>query len=269
MASESDGGTVVPREVSELLDRRETYRGWLSRLDEVAAEARPEVRRRVRADYQGRLADVEEELVSHLESLEDSLAERREEAQRLAEEREVTAGDLEEAELRHRVGEYGDEEWEERKEELEERLGRLDEELAEARGAVERLETILEELAAGAGAPAPGRGPAAGAESEPEAPERGAPAAGEEAGSERPSGREAAGAAGAGAEAAGEEPGREAHEDELDFLESLSLDDPGAFDSLGALLDEEAEAPGRGEEGAGEEADGERGADEERSGDGR
>lgn len=256
MAAENEAEAMVPEEVAELLEQRDTYREWLAALDETAADARPEVRRKVRADYQGRLADVEEELISHLEELEESLTERREEARGLEEERETTAGDLEEADIRHRVGEYTDEEWEERKEELGGRLEEIEENLDAARRAVERLETILEELAAGATGPPPGRAGRPG-DREGGGEERQRPSTGPGPGD---SGAEAGGAAGADAVESGggapeETADREAHEDELDFLESLSLDDPGTFDSLAALLDEEAGGPERGEEEEDEEAD--------------
>lgn len=252
MAAENEAESVVPEKVAELLEQRDTYREWLARLDEVSAEARPQVRRKVRSDYQGRLAEVEEELVTHLEELEQTLTARREEARSLEEERETTAGDLEEAEIRHRVGEYDDEEWEERKGELEERLEGVEEDLAAARAAVERLETILEELAAGATGSPPRRerGPGereGGVEETPSepAPERAAAR-------EEPGGGADEGPAGADAAPPPEAPEPKAHEDELDFLESLALDDPGTFDSLGALLDEEAPDA----EGEDDEADG-------------
>jgi hypothetical protein len=59
-----------------------------------------------------------------------------------------------------------------------------------------------------------------------------------EASSERGTGEEAAGESGGG------EPGGGEFLDELEFLESLSLDDPESFDAVSKMLEEEGEGAG-------------------------
>jgi hypothetical protein len=54
---------------SELLSRRAQLQEWLQRLDTVDDDIPPQVKRRVRADYEHRLAAVVADLAVHSESL--------------------------------------------------------------------------------------------------------------------------------------------------------------------------------------------------------
>ncbi|HKK28591.1 MAG TPA: hypothetical protein VKB18_10945 [Gemmatimonadota bacterium] len=332
---------TIPEEITELLEKRSTFREWLDRLEGREEGVRAEVYERVRGDYLERLSGVEEELAGHREELESSLARCRERVDSLEEERDERAADLEEAELRHAVGEYADEEWDELRGEHEAALAELEGRLEEERSATARFEEILAELDQGRAVEAGGEPEAqeaaaeedAGA-AEPETDEPGAeeprtaelegasggsdeePAfAGEvEAGGPDGADREAeAFGSGFGAVTAfGEEPEAEADEtevaeadepeaarpadedreaedevlaflsgetagasdaadrdsgaeklegegedfeDELDFLESLSLDDPSSLDTLSLLLDDGEE----GDEAGKDDDDGERG----------
>jgi hypothetical protein len=279
----------IPEQISQLLERRSTFRGWLDQLESRAGDVRPEVYERVRSDYRERLSMVEDELAGHRESLERSLAECRERVSSLEREREEEAAALEEAELRHAVGEYPDEEWEglrdERQNAVHELEGRLDEE----QGAVGRFEEVLEELGAASSAePAEEeRAPDAGAvldaaalardfggeEEEQSAAEPGEHSeAAKEADKDR---RDVLAFLGTGtaseASAAEErdEPKQDAHgedeeesfEDELDFLESLSLEDPSSLDTLSLVLDEGEDEEGEEEAGEDEDAGGKEGGE--------
>jgi hypothetical protein len=282
---DQEGTTMptIPEEISELLARRTRYREWLTKLERRAGDVRPAVAERVREDYLGRLADVEEELADHRDGLEDSLMQRRSRTEELEQERDDLSAQLEEAELRHAVGEFTAEEWESRSGEHRGALEELEGRLSEEAEAADRLEEVLAELDA----------PAAGATSEPPPVELAGPGEEleEEEGEEDVPSGVAEGAGGWGArpmpeptlggevpeapeavelaflgerrgpegetsaqeeESASEEGG--GFEDELDFLESLSLEDPDSLDTLSLVLDE-------GEEEAAEE-------DEDRGGNG-
>lgn len=234
---------VVPERISDLLSERATLREWIERVEERRDDVRPAVYQRVRGDYLERLEGVESALATHRSDLEESLATHRSAVEELQEEREDRAARLEEAELRHAVGELDEEEWGERESALRGELDGYEERLEEERSAAVRLEEVLEELeSVGERGPAPEASttkeagapasepepPASGQEpSPPEAKEAEAPVSAEEApGSDR--------------EAPEPEGGPEAEEDELDFLESLAWDEEG-LDTLSLMLDEDEE----------------------------
>ncbi len=338
MEPETSDEDVIPPQIEELLRSRSTLVEWLERLEERRDDVRPAVYEKVRDDYRGRLSEVEDHLSEHRSDLERALDERRGAVRELEEERDERAAELEEVELRHEVGELEEDEWEEESGELRDVLDDLEESLEGERGAVERLEEVLDELAgleggavAGAEEPAVGaprpeadEGPAAGpADGGPDGEPSGEPgtAAGfgpEVAGAPEPEetadetgrseaaddtstgdeepaieggdgwpapeladadetgpgsvGTEEDGAAGAGTGAGTDgdagsdedttpEGGRGAAADgdeeaddfdELDFLESLSLDEPDSLDTLGMELDQDEESASDGDE-AGEE----------------
>lgn len=141
-----DVGHVIPEAIRELLEQRGTYQGWLSRLDELGSEFRPEVAEKVRGDYAGRLATVETELEGHRTELETALADRTAAVDKVAGEHDARLAELEETQLRHVVGEFDDEEWERRRAEHQVGIDELEAELTTQRAAVESLQTVLGEL---------------------------------------------------------------------------------------------------------------------------
>lgn len=343
-----DQAPSIPEEISELLEQRSTFRDWLEKLENRVGDVRQDVYERVRSDYVERLASVEEELAGHREGLEGSLAECRERVGSLEDEREQQAAALEEAELRHAVGEYSDEEWDGLRDERQGALAELEGRLQEARSAARRFEDVLDQIgqaeeapfegqdaspAAAEEAPAPDdeagarelpgpEEPSPGFTGEVEAGVEGAPLAGpalveddeeafeserepaeesrefeaeareveeepdetgaddvlaflgETAGGTPPEGpvrrpeESAEGPSGHGAPedeerrsdgepggggsdeagADGDGAGDEEFEDELDFLESLSLDDASSLDTLSLVLDEGEEEEGGGDD---------------------
>lgn len=309
MNQEGGAGSVVPGEVLQLLEERSRIQGWLDRLTELRAETTPVVYDKVRTDYEERLQDVNGRLAEHRSDLESSVAHHRSRVDQLEEERDAAATRLEEAELRYRVGEYGEEEWGRHREEGEAKTRDLEERLGEEREALTQLERVLGELVTGRRPPPESRAadgeagkreaadaeegdgeagageiegstgsrsPGATAEGgKAPAGSKGAPAEGVAAAAEeapRPSAETRPGKAPearAGerahdrpAEEAGsravedaesraveeaEPQGAEDYLDELEFLESLSLDETDRFDAVSAMLDEEAE--GESEEG--------------------
>lgn len=129
---------------SQLLARRAQLQDWLGRLESVDDDIPAQVASRVRADYEERLAAVVAELSVHSETL---ATDRQILDERLIEatERHDAAVDaLEEARLRHRIGELSDEDWETRRPGLEAELR----EAADGRAAVESEIAALAELLA-------------------------------------------------------------------------------------------------------------------------
>lgn len=286
---------VIPEEIRNLLAQRQTYQGWLTRLEGLSGEFRPEVTGRVRSDYQDRLGHVESELAGHRAVLESSLLERRANLEVLLERHDERTAELEECELRHKVGEYDEREWERRRGEHQSVLDELQGGLGREREAVGELERVLSELS---DAPV---SRSAGATSSPAAPREAAEAS-ERSASPVPDAEEAEAAAepiaseahapagpyvpdrdaevaeaqstfGPKLYVSGEETERSTAParresgkkdsgdgsavvevvedadfmDELEFLESISLDDAETFDAVSAMLDEEGSPEGSSE----------------------
>ena len=98
-------------EIESLLASRQQLTEWLERLEEAGNRAPEAVRTKVRSDYQGRLAQVVHQLAAHRDvintTLEGLQAQSQETGQLRKEQLEVRA----EAELRHTVGEYTNDQW--------------------------------------------------------------------------------------------------------------------------------------------------------------
>lgn len=314
----------IPSQIDELLERRATYSRWLDRLEEATEEARPEVVRRIRSDYQDRLEEVRSELAEHRQDLAEDLDRRTGRVEGLEADREEALARREEAELRHRVGEYDDERWERVRGEMDAAIRELEGDLESERDATDQLRSALEiidssptprdEAAEESGEGADGAtveasdeettvaasdaetgedtARAGEADGEDRPPLRlvdrrreeqaGEEEAGEEEAQEESSPRPAwdvpAGETAAGgdeppsegrdeppSEGRGESDEGEADEgtrayDELEFLESLSLDDADQFDAVSAMLDAADE---------GEDDDAAEDSPREGSGDGR
>lgn len=262
MDQEGGAETIVPGEVLELLEERSRIQGWLDRLAELRAETTPAVHEKVKGDYEQRLQSVNGRLAEHRSDLETSAARHRSRVEKLQEEHDAAATRLEEAELRYRVGEYAEDDWERHREEGEAKARDLEAQLDREREALATLERVLGELVTGrrAAAEAPSedggaeaeetRAPPseAGAEAEAEASEA-AVASAEAADDPARAGDPSADAADASGEAVDDAAAD--YLDELEFLESLSLDETDRFDAVSAMLDEEK--GGESEEGAGRE----------------
>lgn len=221
---------VVPRDVMKLLEERSKVQGWLAKLKELGETSTPQVLDRVSSDYRGRLDVVSAQLLEHREALEDSVSAHAAAVQELQGERESAAWALEEAELRFRVGEYGETEWDSHREDRDHSMKKVDAQLAEEEAALVELKTVLDELVSGQGRLANVSSPDVAEEVTSE------PAVSEE----NQVMTDDAVAESEGKPAESDEEGRE-YLDELEFLESLSLDDAEAFDAVSLLLDEPEE----------------------------
>ena len=250
---------VIPKEIVRLLDRRATLGGWLAKLNELRGTVRPEVYGKVRDDYEERLRAQETELAANRSDMETALAERRARVLELEADRDERAAELEEAELRFAVGEFKEGEYQKRKEQHDRTLAQLDAELESDRAALAKLDEVVGVLSRlGEETPGAETGPLAPdalppvaeppppVDEEPKAIESAEAEAVEEPPEEAPR-------TGAPTDGDVEEPGGVAvaedagYLDDLDFLESLSLDDATGFDAMSTLLDEKAEKEGNGE----------------------
>lgn len=165
MSEKEKSRDVIPKEITQLLERRATLGGWLARLDELSGTVRTEVYERVRSDYEERLRKQESDLTAHRSEMESALQERRSSVSALESDRDKRAAELEEAQLRFAVGEFAEAEFQKRKAAHDEKLAALDAELAADRSALEQLEDVvgvLTNLRAGASTSAPPTGTAWG-----------------------------------------------------------------------------------------------------------
>jgi chromosome segregation protein len=239
--------SVIPAEVTELIGESQKIQGWIEKLAELRDETTPAV-----------LAEVTSRLSTHQSDLSKTLDKRRTDVEKLRTERDEQAAELEEAKLRFAVGEYGSDEWDERRGRIERGLQSIKDRLSAEDATLDELQAILASIppegSATKGAQEPAAAPAwmasaaateavseVAAEGTAEAPKKEPAKTAEEADAEKPE-KMAATAAKSGAKdkEGGEAEGDEGeYLDELEFLESLSLEESDRFDAVSAMLDEE------------------------------
>jgi hypothetical protein len=148
-ATPEDGSTI-----EGLLQQRAKFEDWLAKLDESQKLASEAVRERVRADYQKRLSAVVDELRGHADAVADQLAELRNTQSDLTSKQDAAEEALAEAELRHAVGEYTEEEWEKLSTDSSEALEEVKDQLGQVNGEIDRLAEVQALIAAPVAAPA-------------------------------------------------------------------------------------------------------------------
>jgi hypothetical protein len=151
MATETDNS------IEALLEQRALFEQWLAKLDSAADKAPQTVRQKVRADYEVRLRGVIERLRSHSATIADELHRHRTTQGELDAQRRQAEEELAEAEVRHTVGEYGEDEWRRISDASDDRLNGLREQLKAVGHEVARLAEVQALIAA----PARGPGPSA------------------------------------------------------------------------------------------------------------
>ena len=97
--------------IEALLEQRSQYEEWLLRLDTTGDKASPAVRQRVRGDYEARLESVMEQLRGRSAAIAEELERQHASQAELDRERRSAEEALAEAEVRHSVGEYSEDEW--------------------------------------------------------------------------------------------------------------------------------------------------------------
>lgn len=172
--------------VEKLIEQRRQFQDWTAKLDKDVEGMPSHVVSRVRNDYATRLDAVMRELSEHQDQLQQSLADSRERLGELEAQQQARRDELAELRLRQRVGELEDRQFEETSGGLKAALEGLAREIGSSEKDIERLEEILDVIAAPAEPePEPVR-PAARAP-EPSAPRHSGPvAAPVEHGSPRP-----------------------------------------------------------------------------------
>ncbi len=97
--------------IEALLEERSKYEEWILRLDTSGDKASPAVRQRVRGDYEARLESVMEQLRARGNAIAEELERQHASQAELDRERRSAEEALAEAEVRHTVGEYTEDEW--------------------------------------------------------------------------------------------------------------------------------------------------------------
>jgi hypothetical protein len=143
--------------IESLLQQRAQYEQWLARLDSAGDKAPPAVRAKVRGDYEGRLRAVIDQLRGHAATIAGELDRHKGTQAGLDQQRRHAEEELAEAEVRHAVGEYTEDEWRRISDESSERLGRL---RGELRGVGEEIARLAEVQGLIGGAPKPAEPPA-------------------------------------------------------------------------------------------------------------
>jgi hypothetical protein len=131
----SPGGAPI----EALLQERARFQQWLAKLESSASSAPAAVRAKVRADYQSRLQAVIEQLKSHAETIRSALDRHQGEQRELAGRRSEAEESLAEAEVRHLVGEYADDAWEQMRARTTQTIESLQAELERVGKEIERL----------------------------------------------------------------------------------------------------------------------------------
>jgi hypothetical protein len=147
MANETDNS------IEALLEQRAQFELWLAKLDSAADKAPPAVRQKVRADYEVRLRGVIDRLRSHAATIADELHRHQAAQGDLDAQRRQAEEELAEAEVRHTVGEFGDDEWRRISEESDGRLNGLREQLKTVGKEIARLAEVQALIAAPARVP--------------------------------------------------------------------------------------------------------------------
>jgi hypothetical protein len=148
--------------IEALLEQRSQYEEWLLRLDTSGDKAPPAVRQRVRGDYEARLEAVMQQLRGRSAAIAEELERQHASQAELDRERRAAEEALAEAEVRHTVGEYSEEEWRRLSEQSRRGIEQLRGRLRAIGAEITRLTEIQNSLAAPrGGAPAPAPAPPA------------------------------------------------------------------------------------------------------------
>lgn len=149
--------------IESLLEQRAQYEQWIHRLDAAGEKAPPAVRQKVRADYEGRLQGVIQQLRGHAATINAELERHQSTQGELDRERRSAEEALSEAEVRYAVGEFSDEEWTRISEQAQQGLERLRSELRTVGDEIARLAEVQQLIGAARRPPppAPAAAPAA------------------------------------------------------------------------------------------------------------
>jgi hypothetical protein len=145
--------------IEVLLEQRTQYEEWLARLDASGDKVPPAVRQRVRGDYEARLRAVLDQLRGRGAAISEELERHHAAQAELDRERRTAEEALAEAEIRHAVGEYGEDEWHRLSEQSRGEIDQLRARLRTVGGDIARL-TEVQTLVAAPRTAAPPSAPA-------------------------------------------------------------------------------------------------------------
>lgn len=133
-------------DVEKLLNERQAVTEWLERLALTGDDASDEVRSKVREDYETRLAAASKGLQGYADELRSTLSKETKKRNDFLEREQRAEGRLDEAKLRHAVGEYEDSQWNEIHSEILGELVKVREGLKAAGKEIDRLEDVLSSI---------------------------------------------------------------------------------------------------------------------------
>jgi hypothetical protein len=146
--------------IEGLLQQRMQYEQWLARLDSTGDKAPPAVRAKVRGDYEARLRGVIDQLRGHAATIAEELDRHKTTQSGLDRDKRLVEDELAEAEVRHAVGEYTEDEWRRISDDNSERLSRLRDDLRSVGNEIARLSEVQTLIGGAPKAPAPTPPPA-------------------------------------------------------------------------------------------------------------
>jgi hypothetical protein len=140
--------------IEALLEQRSQYEEWILRLDTSGDKASPAVRQRVRGDYEARLEAVMAQLRGRSAAIAEELERQHASQAELDQERRSAEEALAEAEVRHSVGEYSEDEWRKHSEQSKRGIEQLRTRLRAIGSEISRLTEIQAMIAGPRGASA-------------------------------------------------------------------------------------------------------------------
>lgn len=155
----ADSSASNGTQIDGLLQERARFQEWLAKLNSAAGTAPAGVRDKVRADYESRLSAVMAQLRSHGTAIQQELDRHRATQAELETRRADAEEMLAEAEIRHAVGEYTDEEWQRLRDDTARTLAEVQGELSRVVAEIDRLAEV-QSLIAETPRPAPAVQPA-------------------------------------------------------------------------------------------------------------
>src|SRR3982750_1827863 len=141
--------------IDELLEKRKQYEEWLAKLDASGDKAPPAVRQRVRGDYEARLQTVMQQLRNRGAAISEELERHHASQAELDRERRAAEEALAEAEVRHAVGEYTEDEWRRLSEESRREIDELRNKLRAVGAEITRLTQVQGGISDPRGGPPP------------------------------------------------------------------------------------------------------------------
>jgi hypothetical protein len=138
--------------IESLLEQRSQYEEWILRLETSGDKASPAVRERVRGDYEARLESVMEQLRGRSAGIGEELERQHASQAALDRERRSAEEALAEAEVRHTVGEYTEDEWRRLNEQSRKNIEQLRGKLREIGAEITRLTELQAQISGTSGA---------------------------------------------------------------------------------------------------------------------